>query len=654
MVSSDSLKTDHDPQRDVLSRGGEFPLGRGPPLSIADEAVRTYSTDESKWRPYLSHSLRRSDHVHLPLSGQTAENGFAVRAAIEDPTQGLLSRQLHLASREEHMSHMLLPAYVTLPSSESIDHALLSRMRENGRSCIVDYPRALRSTRLQPYYVGHTHVLAQVPYDLRGPMLIPQEELYADAVGRMGFRTASTTTDLMRRKQYLDESPLLSEPSSDLINAYLYDPSIMYEARARALTRRLATEDLIHKRAMSLAGIPPDSSRPTTGLLDSIINDNRRPMTASQSSLEPVSQSVGKNGSITGLGPRSVARPKAELAELLPYPAGKSTPCHFSQRVCVPLSTDEDENWLSEFLCFVRADLVEIFRATEDDVRSRNSSKKVVQGQVGIRCRYCAHLPPRRRASRSSSYPFTLSRIYQSLTMMLRDHFGSCNAIPSPIRERFLTLKGKTAQGATGSNNFWEHSAKRLGLIDSESGIWVNENADLINSKEGSGHRDTNHERKVTTVDVPKTSSSTPSLHSSEVLLVIPEDRVLISDFMYTLMSHVQLIKLDESERIGNRKNLPVGMAGIGCRYCCEKNRKGFCRIFPARRRTLPIKINDLYEHVRRCPLCPKESREKLKLLKNMKSSHEKETKTMLGEKDYFDRLWGRMCHGSGISMDSK
>jgi hypothetical protein len=243
---------------------------------------------------------------------------------------------------------------------------------------------------------------------------------------------------------------------------------------------------------------------------------------------------------------------------------------------------------------------------------------------------------------------------------MLRDHFGACNAIPAPLKERFLMLKGKTAQGATGSNTFWEYSAKRLGLIDSESGIWVDENADSIDVKEGSAYRVANPEPQVPARDLAKASPATAprsqssSLQSSDVSLVIPEDRALISDFLYCFMSHVQLIKLEESERIGNRKNLPVGIAGIGCRYCCEKNRKGFCRIFPARRRTLPSKINDLYEHVRRCPLCPSETREKLRLLKNMKSSHDSEAKTMLGEKDFFDRLWGRMCLGSGISMDSK
>ena len=652
VIRRDSVNSHPNPsRRGESSSRDEVSLEGRSEGTIADDTLQTYSIDGDKWHPHLSHAVRPTDRRHLRLSTQTAQHDFGVRRPI-DSIPSFASRQMHIAAPHEHARHLLLPAYFSIPSSESSDPALLSRLRENGRNCNEDFPRPARSPRVLPYAVGQNYIVAPVSYDRRAPMVIHEDDLFGDAVGRVGFRTTSAASDLIRR-QYLDESSLLAEPSSALINAYLYDSSLMYEACARTLTRRLATERLIHNRAMSLGSARPDSSRRTSAILDSINDDQRRPLPASQPSRAPLSQSVGKVATATGLGPQPATRPKAELWELLPFPVAKKRNCHFSQRMCVPLATDEDENWLSEFLCFVRADLVEIFRATEDDVRSRNSSKKVVQGQVGIRCRYCAHLPLRRRASRSSSYPFTLSRIYQSLTMMLRDHFGSCNAIPAPIKERFLMLKGKTAQGATGSNNFWEYSAKKLGLVDSESGIWVD---DFMDIKEGIAPKVASPgENNIATRNLSNAPpSSFSTLPCSEVLLVIPEDRVLISDFLYSLMGHVQLVKLEESERIGSRKNLPVGIAGLGCKSCCEKNRKGFCRIFPARRRTLPSKVNDLYEHIRRCPLCPKESRDKLKHLKNLKSSHEDESRNMLGEKDFFDRLWGRMCDGSEVSMDSK
>eukprot|EP00957_Ditylum_brightwellii_P134707 10269853-Ditylum_brightwellii.AAC.1 len=46
------------------------------------------------------------------------------------------------------------------------------------------------------------------------------------------------------------------------------------------------------------------------------------------------------------------------------------------------LSSDDDQKWLSEFLCLVRSEFVDIFLATQDDVSSRmDSNKKLVVGQ---------------------------------------------------------------------------------------------------------------------------------------------------------------------------------------------------------------------------------------------------------------------------------
>lgn len=347
---------------------------------------------------------------------------------------------------------------------------------------------------------------------------------------------------------------------------------------------------------------------------------------------------------------------RGSLARLLPIPpTGKDIKCpHFSERQCLPLATDEDPNWLSEFLCFVRSDIIEVFRASEDDVKCRNNTKKVNLGQVGIRCRFCAHVPSATRTRRSSSFPFTLSRIYQSLTMMLRDHFGFCPCMPDPIKERFLRLKGKTPQGASGSNQFWESSARKLGLEDSELGIWVKETS----TSPGKRSYSDKHDAKMTQSTTNKShvqmlgydrelASSSLALDQDSSLLVKPEDRTLVSDFLHELLTHVQLIRLDESERMGNRKNLQVGTPGLGCRYCCQSNRRGLCRAFPARRRTLSGKLSDLYEHIRRCSLCPKEQRERLIVLNKYDEEMRNKKEAYAGDAAFLDRLWERMTFKS-------
>jgi len=124
---------------------------------------------------------------------------------------------------------------------------------------------------------------------------------------------------------------------------------------------------------------------------------------------------------------------------------------------------------LSPFLCFVRSQCIEVFEASTEDVavRMNSSSKKVLHGQVGFRCRFCAHLSLRERAGRSSCFPSSVSRIYQSHTMMIKYHFTECMEMPPSLKDQYLCLKENVSKGVTYSRKYWI-SAFILGLRDSE------------------------------------------------------------------------------------------------------------------------------------------------------------------------------------------
>jgi hypothetical protein len=301
----------------------------------------------------------------------------------------------------------------------------------------------------------------------------------------------------------------------------------------------------------------------------------------------------------------------------------------FTQRPKYPLGIEEDQNWLSEFHCFVRSELVEVYRASQDDCKARNNS--IGYQQVGIRCRFCAHAAPSARAGRSSAFPSSLRQLYQSFTMMLRDHFGKCDAMPSHISKLFDSLKDKPSQGATDSKRFWVYSAMKIGMSDSPTGIAINEMTIASGAK------------------VPPFGTSPDQQWADDAVrsiqLILPSDRTLVSEFMCSLMSHVQLVRITEAERIGNRRSLQAGLPGFGCRYCCESRRLGLCRVFPARRRTLPGKINDLHDHMRRCTLCPVSVKERLEHLhQEMNRGGDSDRED---EKEFFDRIWTRIGHGN-------
>lgn len=333
-----------------------------------------------------------------------------------------------------------------------------------------------------------------------------------------------------------------------------------------------------------------------------------------------------------------------------------SSPQDLAADQCVPLGIDEDVNWLSELLCFVRSELVEVYRAKNCEVRTRNRSKRVLLGQVGIRCRFCAHYPIGTRASRSSCFPSSLQRIYQSLTMMMRDHFSSCQAIPKDLLLKYTNLKRNTSQGATDSKTYWLDSAKKLGLDDSDDGICVRsatektEFADsdndgtLLGSPPGNASSKNGAFTVNTSAEASTRNRATSPADLSLVPLVQLEDRDSISPLFFLILNQLQLVQMEESERTGNRKSLNAGLPGLGCRHCCQVGRMGLSREFPARRRTLSGKLYDLYDHLLRCKLCPSDVKAELKRLRRLESD-QKEQKMSKKERIFFEKLWIRMGH---------
>ena len=145
---------------------------------------------------------------------------------------------------------------------------------------------------------------------------------------------------------------------------------------------------------------------------------------------------------------------------------------HHTEREVKTLGTEGDSIWLSEFLCFLRAKCCEVFTATSSDVLERRKTKQVNLNQVGIRCRFCAHLPHGERSGRSSCFPSSVDRIYQSVTMMIREHFPICEAFPADVRERYIQLKQHTKKGEMESKTHWKNAAEEMGMCGTEKGIY--------------------------------------------------------------------------------------------------------------------------------------------------------------------------------------
>jgi hypothetical protein len=342
-----------------------------------------------------------------------------------------------------------------------------------------------------------------------------------------------------------------------------------------------------------------------------------------------------------GVSTHVLAGLNPSLAEQLPraVPKVKSSPEPLQEEVtlvkiwCLPLASEEDPNWLSEFHTFVRAELAEVFFATPEDVAVRsNIGQKVFVNQVGIRCRCCATLTPDVRAPRHTSFPSSIGQIYQSFVMMLREHFGRCPAMPEDLKERFTYLRQrKTAQGAKNSKEFWEHAARALGMQDS--------------LKDPRGIIMTERTRAEARQLHP--FSSTPKDHETPVMAIWDDEKAAPrADYTFTLLQQVRLVYLQSNECHGNRKTRQEGLAGLACKYCTQAGRMGQSRVFPIKKRALPSRLEDLYQHLMRCTLCPFETKESLRIQRASKDELSK-------QKELYDLIWHRLKTQEELSRRS-
>lgn len=137
---------------------------------------------------------------------------------------------------------------------------------------------------------------------------------------------------------------------------------------------------------------------------------------------------------------------------------------HLKMRPINSLSTPGDSTWLSQFNCFVRSECLEMFVANAEDImKDRRKPQRINMTQVGIRCRFCAHIEHTKRKKYSATFPSKLNSIYESVAIMANDHFPICTEIPVDINTRLITLKGEEVEEYS-QCKYWEESASHLGM----------------------------------------------------------------------------------------------------------------------------------------------------------------------------------------------
>jgi hypothetical protein len=307
----------------------------------------------------------------------------------------------------------------------------------------------------------------------------------------------------------------------------------------------------------------------------------------------------------------------------------------------------EDEKWLTPLHCFVRQYCAEVFVATAADVEAPCMGKRspVSVGQVGIRCPYCSPKNEETRASglgfdvaRSREngvvFPSIVSRIYNATINLLQRHLRTCSFVPPAVLARYDELKASNARSGA-SKKYWVESALRMGLYDTPNGIWLNKDMYLQTKM--------NAKREIAQGDGPADASAASKEGQNVPPLVLPADKRYTTAFTFHLMAQMQPCVFTEADRLGRRRNLDVGFAGLACRHCFGGHGNG--RFFPSSIKTMSDAsktLDAIYKHIGMCKKCPDDIKQGLD---NLKEFHDSEKSKMPfgNQRAFFARIWGRL-----------
>jgi hypothetical protein len=143
----------------------------------------------------------------------------------------------------------------------------------------------------------------------------------------------------------------------------------------------------------------------------------------------------------------------------------RAEPSMYKSRSPIVLYVEDDDQFLTEYQCFLRKQL-ELFEAAPVDVRSSSQGRNtpIILGQVGLRCRHCADLPLVARTKGAVYYSHTIDGIYQIAQNMSKVHLSQrCYRIPAGIKRKLVALK-RDAPRAAGGKHYWARVLGSMGV----------------------------------------------------------------------------------------------------------------------------------------------------------------------------------------------
>lgn len=303
---------------------------------------------------------------------------------------------------------------------------------------------------------------------------------------------APSISDLLDIHFPLDDAPLELTPAKRAYFLCLLDLNIAKcRVRLGEIMQRIAVvESRYAERDSNNDGADIVSLNHSNGLLEeeSRLSRRKRPSDASWEMETQQSRHV-RSAKIPRmlLSLETAATPAASLPlptgrMLLPSTQDRYVPTNIETRpISIPVAASHDRFTLTPYQALVRQS-VEFFTAGEEDVAlpGRGRRKKMLLGQVGVRCKHCSHVPVKERQSCSQSFPGRLWGVYQAAQSVVRLHIleGPCQHAPSEVKEELERQRGQATASQGCGKVYWEECCRKVGLHErrEERGIWLYKN----------------------------------------------------------------------------------------------------------------------------------------------------------------------------------
>lgn len=150
-----------------------------------------------------------------------------------------------------------------------------------------------------------------------------------------------------------------------------------------------------------------------------------------------------------------------------------------SFRLLVALPTDR--TILCHYQVLLRQSL-EFSTATQSDmtISQQGRRQKLRLGQVGLRCKHCAHLAPVFRTKGAANYPRSIAAMYQAAQNIAASHLLTptrrnnkpCPQVPAVVREVLEKAKISSQTSLVGTT-YWVRECKRIGMYERDGAVWI-------------------------------------------------------------------------------------------------------------------------------------------------------------------------------------